>query len=96
MDMKKILNHVIIGGLGVFSAVYLFNPGAGFIELIPDNIPVIGNLDEAGATAILISCLAYFGFDAGRFFGKKGKASADDSAKTPQQEAVEAEIIDHS
>ena len=96
MDMKKILNHVIIGGLGVFSAVYLFNPGAGFIELIPDNIPVIGNLDEAAATTILISCLAYFGFDAGRFFGRKGKTAADDSAKDPQKKAVEAEIIDHS
>lgn len=96
MNMKKILNHVIIGGLGVFSAVYLFNPGAGIVDLIPDNFPIIGNLDEAAATAIMISCLAYFGFDAGRFFGQKGKPAADDSVKDPQKKAVEAEIIDHS
>ena len=93
--MKKILNHFIIGGLGVFSVVYLFNPTAGVIELIPDNIPVIGNLDEAAAVTILISCLAYFGFDAGRFFGKKGETAADESTKTAQKKAVEAEIIDH-
>ena len=96
MDMKKILNHVIIGGLAVFSAVYLFNPGAGIVDLIPDNFPIIGNLDEAAATAILISCLAYFGFDAGRFFGQKGEKVAEESAKTPQKDPVEAEIIDHS
>lgn len=96
MDMKKILNHLIIGGLGVFSAVYLINPTAGFVELIPDNIPVIGNLDEAAAVTILISCLAYFGFDAGRFFGHKDEKASEDSTKTAREKAVEAEIIDLS
>jgi uncharacterized membrane protein YkvA (DUF1232 family) len=38
----------------IVSVIYLINPGAGFIELIPDNIPFVGNLDEAGATALLI------------------------------------------
>lgn len=38
----------------LFSIVYIINPTAGFIEFIPDNIPLIGNLDEAGATALLI------------------------------------------
>ena len=41
--------------------LYLFNPGAGFIEFIPDNIPVVGNLDEVAATMLLLRCLAYFG-----------------------------------
>lgn len=49
--------------LGLFCLLYLFNPGAGFFELIPDNIPVIGNLDEAAAVAILIMCLKYFGIE---------------------------------
>lgn len=70
---KKPMNSLIIGGLGVVSAIYLFNPGAGWIELINDNIPIIGNLDEAAAAALLISCLAYFGFDVANFFGKAGK-----------------------
>ena len=30
------------------ASLYLMNPGFGFIELIPDNIPMIGNLDEVG------------------------------------------------
>jgi uncharacterized membrane protein YkvA (DUF1232 family) len=33
--------------------VYLLNPTFGILELIPDNLPVIGNLDE-GAAAILV------------------------------------------
>jgi hypothetical protein len=33
--------------------IYLLNPGLGIFEFIPDNIPLIGNLDEGGA-AILV------------------------------------------
>ena len=47
--------------IGLLSAAYLANIGAGVIELIPDNLPVFGNLDEAGATILLLKCLAYFG-----------------------------------
>ena len=38
---------------GAFGLVYILNPGAGFIEFIPDNLPIIGNLDE-GVAAMLI------------------------------------------
>lgn len=75
-EKKGVVNSVIVGVLGAVSAVYLFNPGAGFIEFIPDNIPIIGNLDEAAAAALLISCLAYFGLDIGSLFGKAGKKPA--------------------
>ena len=51
--------------------MYLLNIGAGFIELIPDNIPLVGNLDEAGAAALLIMCLSYFGIDLTNIFKKK-------------------------
>ncbi len=45
-------------GLGILLAgVYILNPGAGTFELIPDMIPVIGNLDEAAAVGLLISCV---------------------------------------
>ena len=40
--------------------IYLLNPTFG-VDLIPDNLPILGNLDEAAATALLISCLSYFG-----------------------------------
>ena len=39
---------ILVGG------VYLLNPTAGTLELIPDVLPLVGNLDEAAATALLI------------------------------------------
>jgi hypothetical protein len=61
----------IVFCLGLISTMYLLNVGAGFIELIPDNIPIVGNLDEAGAAALLIMCLGYFGIDLTNIFKKK-------------------------
>jgi len=78
-EKKNPLTTVIVGALGLFSAVFLLNPGFGALFEIPDNIPVIGNLDEAAAAAILISCLAYFGVDIGSIFGRKKKEKEEDS-----------------
>ena len=89
--MKNVVNSLIIGGLGVFSALFLVNPGAGIFLEIPDNIPIIGNLDEAAATAILISCLAYFGFDLGRLFGRRHEPAAEKSQAGSK--AVDVEIV---
>ena len=77
-EKKNPLTTVIVGVLGLFSAVFLLNPGFGALFEIPDNIPIIGNLDEAAAAAILISCLAYFGVDIGSIFGRKKKQEDDD------------------
>lgn len=63
--MKKI----IVGSIGVLSFLYLVNPGMGIFEFIPDTIPFIGNLDEASATFLLLSCLAYFGIELRDVFG---------------------------
>ena len=50
-----------MAGLGVvLGTIYLLNPTAGLVELIPDALPGIGNLDEAGAAALLIFGLRYF------------------------------------
>ena len=57
--------------LGLLSVIYLLNPTAGFFELIPDNIPIIGNLDEAAAVALLLMCLRYFGYDLPNIFNPK-------------------------
>lgn len=35
--------------LALIGTIYAFNPTAGVLELIPDNIPFIGNLDEGVA-----------------------------------------------
>jgi hypothetical protein len=45
--------------LGLLSIIYLLNPTAGVFELLPDNIPFIGNVDEGLAAYILYSCIEY-------------------------------------
>jgi len=65
--MKSLL--VILAG--VLSLLYILNPGAGIFELIPDNIPVVGNLDEATAVLVLLSCFRYFNIDLANLFKPK-------------------------
>lgn len=57
--------------IGLLSFVYLVNPTAGFFELVPDNLPFLGNVDEALATAVLLSVFRYFGIDLAKFFGRE-------------------------
>lgn len=57
--------------LGILSLMYLLNIGVGFFELIPDNIPFVGNLDEATATMLLLNCLHYFGVDMLNIFNRE-------------------------
>ena len=64
--MKKL----IIFSFGVIAILYIFNIGVGIIELIPDNFPIIGNLDEATAVILLLNCLNYFGIDLVNIFKK--------------------------
>ncbi|MBP6048897.1 MAG: DUF1232 domain-containing protein [Chitinophagales bacterium] len=78
--MKKQDISVIAVALVAF--FYIINPTAGFIEFIPDNIPIIGNLDEAGAVFIIISALNYFGFKLPNIFKKEDKKQADSSKPT--------------
>jgi len=50
----------VVALLGVaLGGLYVINPGAGMIELIPDIVPLFGNLDEAAASAMLIFGLQY-------------------------------------
>jgi hypothetical protein len=62
-NTRSLLKNGLIGLLGAASLVYLFNPTAGVFEFLPDNLPVVGNVDEATATAILLASLAHFGLD---------------------------------
>jgi len=89
----KIINSLIIGGLGLFSVIFLLNPGAGFFFEIPDNIPIIGNLDEAAAAALLISCLAYFGLDVTKIFKKAEENSGQKKDKT-QEKIIDIEAVE--
>jgi hypothetical protein len=57
----RVIRHMLIMGLAACMVLYLVNPTAGILELLPDNLPLVGNLDEAGATLILLQILAYYG-----------------------------------
>jgi hypothetical protein len=37
----------------MLGGIYLLNPGLGVFELLPDNLPLVGNLDEAGAMMLV-------------------------------------------
>ena len=52
----------------LFCVLYLLNftgwlPIPFFTDLVPDTYPVIGNLDEATVTLVLVRCLAYYGLN---------------------------------
>jgi hypothetical protein len=53
--MKKLF----VGLLALVSVFYLINPTAGVFELLPDNIPLVGNVDESLAAYVLYSCIEY-------------------------------------
>ena len=49
--------------LGIVLVLYLLNITFGVVELLPDNLPIVGNIDEALVTGILIAVLQYFGIN---------------------------------
>ena len=61
----QLIKSLFVLLLGAISALYLLIFGVGIVEFIPDNLPLIGNLDEATATFLLLNCLAYFGVNIG-------------------------------
>jgi uncharacterized membrane protein YkvA (DUF1232 family) len=72
------LKTVWVSALGLLSLAYLLNPGAGVFELIPDNLPLLGNLDEATAVALLLASLRYFGLDLTAFLPGSPKRKPKD------------------
>jgi hypothetical protein len=69
--MPRLFKEMVILGLGAVAAIYLVYPSLGIFELIPDAIPVLGSLDEASATVILLNTLRYYGVDLARLYGKR-------------------------
>ena len=57
------MSKIVVGTLAVLSGIYLLNPTFGVFEIIPDNLPVFGNLDEATAALFIFYALRYFGID---------------------------------
>jgi hypothetical protein len=53
-EKQKTLPRSVLFVIAVVCGLYLVMPTLGIFELIPDAIPLIGSLDEAGATAGLL------------------------------------------
>jgi hypothetical protein len=72
--MGRLFKEMLVIALAVVAVVYLMYPSLGIFELIPDGIPLIGSLDEASATLLLIGALRYYGFDVSKLYGKRDQA----------------------
>lgn len=44
----------LVFSLALIGLVYVLNPTLGIFELIPDNLPIIGNLDEGLAYTLIL------------------------------------------
>ncbi|HRD52751.1 MAG TPA: DUF1232 domain-containing protein [Flavobacteriales bacterium] len=62
------MKSLLVALLGALSFIYLLNPTLGLAEFVPDNLPLIGNIDDATATMVLLGALRYFGMDLTRLF----------------------------
>ena len=51
------------GFAAVVSVFYLINPTAGIFELLPDNLPIVGNMDEVFFTGVLFASLTILGIE---------------------------------
>jgi uncharacterized membrane protein YkvA (DUF1232 family) len=54
----KSLKKILLRTGSMLCIIYILNPLAG-IDLLPDNLPVVGNLDEAFATMMLMTIEGY-------------------------------------
>ena len=48
----------------------MVNPGLGVFELLPDNLPIVGNLDEAAVVFIMFAAMRYLGLRLPEFIEK--------------------------
>lgn len=68
--MSRLLKDMVVLSLAAVAGLYLVYPSLGVFELIPDAFPIVGSLDEATATLIILNALRYYGVDLSRLFGR--------------------------
>lgn len=57
--MKKLPYILLV----IISMLYIINPTFGVFELLPDNLPLVGNIDEGLFTILLLWSLGKLGVD---------------------------------
>jgi len=63
--------RVLAGLVLVLSLIYIGNPTGGVMELLLDNVPGIGNLDEGAAAYLALMALPYLGVKIPGLGGRK-------------------------
>jgi len=58
---RGLFRTIAATAVALFSGLYLVNPTLGIFEFLPDNLPVVGNLDEAFFTIAFFGALASLG-----------------------------------
>ena len=53
--------RILAGLILVLSLIYIGNPTGGVVELLLDNLPLVGNLDEGLAAYLILMALRYLG-----------------------------------
>lgn len=66
--------------LGVIGVIYLLNPTLGILELLPDNLPLIGNLDESVAVMLVLAGIVEM------LEGKKVRQSGKEQDKSTEDQ----------
>ena len=46
----------------ILGGIYLLNPAFG-VDLLPDNLPILGNLDEVATVFLMLGAIRYLGID---------------------------------
>lgn len=70
--MKKVLSILLI----IACIVYLINPTLGVFELIPDNLPIVGNIDEVFVAGLLLSLINFLRTGEFRLINQNKKGSS--------------------
>ena len=89
MSSKRRIKDIAMVIAGVLAVMYMMNPTLGIFELLPDNLPFVGNIDEAAATTVLIGVLGYFGITLPPIFSRPPQRRDD-------RPIADAEIVDNS
>jgi len=63
--------RILAGLILVLSLIYIGNPTSGVMELLLDNLPVVGNLDEGAAAYLALMALRYLGVRVPGLGGRK-------------------------
>lgn len=76
---KKSCFGTVLAVLGLcVSAFWLLNMSAGIFFEIPDNLPLVGNLDEAFFTMVFLASLSYLGIELPFFRGRYVRGAIED------------------